>query len=277
MTGWSRRRFGIGPSRARDPQLHTHVVIANTTRCGADGVWRALDGRHLYAHAEVAGYLYQAELHERLSARLGIEWGAVAHGCADLVAAPVEVLEEFSRRAARSPTPPELSVTTRSGRGDGSRSRPVASRTHGSIRRVWRLIGATEPGCTGWTRRRSQPGPTRTRVCPRLAHRSARSRRRHSRTPVDRARDDLRQARRTHPTRPTRSGRCDDRRARSTRRAVPRRSSGCRRGCPLTGVRYTSVELLTVEQTSSRTLKLAAMSALRSATRRIARRLLALE
>ena len=85
-------------SRAGDPQLHTHVVIANTTRCGDDGVWRALDARHLYAHAQAAGYLYQAELRHRLSDRLGVEWGAVENGCADLAAAPPAVLDEFSRR-----------------------------------------------------------------------------------------------------------------------------------------------------------------------------------
>jgi conjugative relaxase-like TrwC/TraI family protein len=85
-------------SRAGDPQLHTHVVIANTTRCRDDGMWRALDGRHLYAHAQVAGYLYQAELRRALRERLGVEWGPVTKGCADLVAPPRVVLEEFSRR-----------------------------------------------------------------------------------------------------------------------------------------------------------------------------------
>jgi conjugative relaxase-like TrwC/TraI family protein len=85
-------------SRAGDPQLHTHVVIANTTRCGDDGVWRTLDGRHLYAHAQVAGYLYQAELRRALRERLGVEWGPVTKGCADLLASPQVLLEEFSRR-----------------------------------------------------------------------------------------------------------------------------------------------------------------------------------
>lgn len=35
-------------NRDGDPQLHSHVVIANRTRCD-DGVWRALDGRDIYA------------------------------------------------------------------------------------------------------------------------------------------------------------------------------------------------------------------------------------
>jgi conjugative relaxase-like TrwC/TraI family protein len=40
-------------SRAGDPQLHTHVLVANVT-LGADGRWSALDGRRIYAHAKTA-------------------------------------------------------------------------------------------------------------------------------------------------------------------------------------------------------------------------------
>ncbi len=84
-------------SRAGDPQLHTHVVVANTTRC-EDGVWRALDGRHLYAHARTAGFLYQAELRQALSRSLGLEWEPVAKGVGEVSGVPHEVLREFSRR-----------------------------------------------------------------------------------------------------------------------------------------------------------------------------------
>jgi conjugative relaxase-like TrwC/TraI family protein len=37
-------------SRAGDPQLHTHVLVANLG-LGTDGRWSALDGRRIYAHA----------------------------------------------------------------------------------------------------------------------------------------------------------------------------------------------------------------------------------
>jgi len=40
-------------SRAGDPQLHTHVVVANMTR--ADGRHTALDGRTLYEHKSAGG------------------------------------------------------------------------------------------------------------------------------------------------------------------------------------------------------------------------------
>jgi conjugative relaxase-like TrwC/TraI family protein len=46
-------------SRAGDPLLHTHVVVANATRAN-DGRWTALHGQMLYRHAKTAGYLYQS-------------------------------------------------------------------------------------------------------------------------------------------------------------------------------------------------------------------------
>ena len=53
-------------SRAGDPQLHTHVVVANLVQVD-DGRWSALDGRRLYAHAKTAGYLYEARLRAELT------------------------------------------------------------------------------------------------------------------------------------------------------------------------------------------------------------------
>ncbi len=85
-------------SRAGDPQLHTHVVCANLTR--ADGRFTTLDGRAVYAHARTAGFLYQARLRAELTERLGVEWGAVERGVADLVGVPREVIEAFSQRRA---------------------------------------------------------------------------------------------------------------------------------------------------------------------------------
>ena len=51
-------------SRAGDPHVHTHVVVANICQ-GVDGRWGALDGRLLYHHAKTAGYLYEAHLRSR--------------------------------------------------------------------------------------------------------------------------------------------------------------------------------------------------------------------
>jgi conjugative relaxase-like TrwC/TraI family protein len=86
-------------SRAGDPQLHTHVLIANVVE-GVDGKWSALDGRGIYQHGKTAGYLYEAALRTRLSRRLGVEWGPVRNGIADVEGVPVDVLQAFSRRRA---------------------------------------------------------------------------------------------------------------------------------------------------------------------------------
>jgi conjugative relaxase-like TrwC/TraI family protein len=84
-------------SRSLDPQLHTHVVAANLTR-GPDGRFTALHGAPLYRAAKTAGYLYQAHLRATISERLGLEWGEVRKGAAELVDVPAEILVEFSKR-----------------------------------------------------------------------------------------------------------------------------------------------------------------------------------
>ena len=86
-------------SRAGDPQLHTHVLVANLGR-GRDGRWSALDGRRLYAHARAASFVYQAVLRAELTRTLGLEWLPVRNGIADLVGVSKPVLRAFSRRRA---------------------------------------------------------------------------------------------------------------------------------------------------------------------------------
>ena len=86
-------------SRLGDPQLHTHVLVANLVE-GADGRWSALDGRLLYAHAKTAGYLYEARLRAELTARLGVEWTPVRNGVADIRGVSPTVMRAFSRRRA---------------------------------------------------------------------------------------------------------------------------------------------------------------------------------
>lgn len=86
-------------SRAGDPLLHTHVVVANATQ-GPDARWTALDGRELHRHAKTAGYLYQAVLRAELTERLGVEWQGVENGAADLRGISRGVVEHFSQRRA---------------------------------------------------------------------------------------------------------------------------------------------------------------------------------
>ena len=82
----------------QDPLLHTHVLVANLAQAADDGSWRALDGTGLYRHAKTAGVLYQAHLRHELSRRLGVQWGPVGNGYADLAGVPRPVIDAFSLR-----------------------------------------------------------------------------------------------------------------------------------------------------------------------------------
>jgi conjugative relaxase-like TrwC/TraI family protein len=97
--GFVAAAFRHRSSRAGDPLLHTHVVVANATQA-ADGRWTALDGRELYRHAKTAGYLYQAALRAELSRNIWLRWQAVERGTADVEGVPRRVIEHFSQRRA---------------------------------------------------------------------------------------------------------------------------------------------------------------------------------
>ena len=84
-------------SRAGDPLLHTHVLVANLLH-GEDGKWGSLDARFLFGHAKTAGYLYQAHLRFELTQKLGVEWTDVHNGTADIEGIPRAAIEAFSTR-----------------------------------------------------------------------------------------------------------------------------------------------------------------------------------
>jgi conjugative relaxase-like TrwC/TraI family protein len=84
-------------SRAGDPQLHTHVVVANMTR--ADGRYTALDAHALYEHKSAAGALYRAVLRGEVRERLPwVRWRQVSRGLFEIEGIPDPVLRHFSQR-----------------------------------------------------------------------------------------------------------------------------------------------------------------------------------
>ncbi|MCU1498519.1 MAG: Ti-type conjugative transfer relaxase TraA [Acidimicrobiales bacterium] len=85
-------------SRAGDPQLHTHVLVANLAHVAAEDRWSALDGRQLYSWSKTVGYLYEAQLRVELTRRLGVSWDPVTNGIADIAGIPRNVLRHFSQR-----------------------------------------------------------------------------------------------------------------------------------------------------------------------------------
>lgn len=88
-------------SRAQDPHLHTHVIVANMAR-SPDGAWRALDGEPILKHYRLAaGYLYQSQLRFELTRSLGVEWREPENGMAEIAHIPEGVLRAFSQRRAQ--------------------------------------------------------------------------------------------------------------------------------------------------------------------------------
>jgi len=86
-------------ARSGDPHLHAHLVVANRVK-GPDGRWSAPDMRPVYAEAKTAGTIAEAVMRDALTRSLGLEWGPVRNGIAELVGVPTTVREHFSQRHA---------------------------------------------------------------------------------------------------------------------------------------------------------------------------------
>lgn len=85
-------------SRSLDPQIHTHALVFAKVQ-SADGKWRALDGSIVFRAQRMFGAAYQSALRSEMTTRLGVEWGDVVKGQADLVGLDPELLEAFSTRS----------------------------------------------------------------------------------------------------------------------------------------------------------------------------------
>jgi DNA primase catalytic core len=70
VTGLIAAQFTHRDSRAGDPDLHTHVAIANKVQT-LDGRWMALDGRMIYRAAVTASEFYNTALEAEITARIG--------------------------------------------------------------------------------------------------------------------------------------------------------------------------------------------------------------
>ncbi len=91
--------FDHRTSRAGDPLLHTHVIIANRVQ-GPDGRWTALDGRDLYRHRLAADAIYRGIYQRALSRSLGVAWTeADRWGNRELGGVPPDLIKAFSKRA----------------------------------------------------------------------------------------------------------------------------------------------------------------------------------
>ncbi len=97
QTGIVAAAFRQHTSRALDPQLHTHLVIANRVK-SPDGRWLALDARLIKHDQQTLSALYHVALRSELTASLGVRWNTPEHGIAEIADMPEALLAEFSTR-----------------------------------------------------------------------------------------------------------------------------------------------------------------------------------
>ncbi len=100
--------FDHWDSRDNDPNLHTHVVIANRVQ-GPDGRWRTLDSRAVHRAAVAMSERYDGLLADHLATSLGLAWeyrerGPRRNPAYELAAVPQALVAEFSSRSARIDT-----------------------------------------------------------------------------------------------------------------------------------------------------------------------------
>ena len=98
-TGLVAGEFVHRTSRALDPHLHTHLVVANVAR-GVDGRWSTLDGRRMFSHAHATRAIYHARLRMEL-ATVSVPRGTCpARGWGTSVGVDPTLRRLFSQRSA---------------------------------------------------------------------------------------------------------------------------------------------------------------------------------
>jgi conjugative relaxase-like TrwC/TraI family protein len=91
-------------SRSADPQLHTHVVVANKVQGAHDGKWRTLDGRPMHAAVVALSEHYNGILADHLTRDLGLGWeirerGERRNQALEISGVPDALMGEFSSRS----------------------------------------------------------------------------------------------------------------------------------------------------------------------------------
>ena len=84
-------------SRAGDPLLHWHTLVANLVE-GPDGRWSAFLSPDLYRAARAAGEVFQTVLRAELTQRLGVEWRPGRH-VGEIAGVPQALCDQFSKRS----------------------------------------------------------------------------------------------------------------------------------------------------------------------------------
>jgi conjugative relaxase-like TrwC/TraI family protein len=101
-TGFVGVAFRHRMSRDGDPALHVHALLSNLTRAEKDGKWLTLANPRgaspLFVYAKSAGVVFQAVMRAGFLREMGLEFGEVRNGYADLLGFTSEMVDAFSSR-----------------------------------------------------------------------------------------------------------------------------------------------------------------------------------
>ncbi|WP_228816035.1 MobF family relaxase [Nocardia cyriacigeorgica] len=98
-------RFTHRDSRAGDPDLHTHVLIANRVRT-LDGLWRTLDGAAIYRVVVTVSEIYNTRLEHHLEHSVGVEFAPRVdldpgkRPIREIIGIPEGLIDAWSKREA---------------------------------------------------------------------------------------------------------------------------------------------------------------------------------
>lgn len=106
VTGIVATAFTHRDSRNGDPNLHTHVAVANKVQDRSDGAWLSLDGAALYRAMVTVSEHYNTHLEAELVDRLGVQFASYQPSIdrrpiRDLVGVPTQLLDAWSSRRAQ--------------------------------------------------------------------------------------------------------------------------------------------------------------------------------
>ncbi|WP_249643745.1 MobF family relaxase [Nocardia sputi] len=165
-------RFTHRDSRAGDPDLHTHVLIANRVR-GPDGRWRTLDGAAVYRVVVTVSEIYNTRLEHHLQDGVGVEFAErpgrdpAKRPIREIVGVPVELITHWSRRdAAITGRLAELAAAFQRAHG----REPIAAEMYGLADRA---TLETRPAKHGSRSRAEQRRDWRTEALEQLGGRAA--------------------------------------------------------------------------------------------------------
>jgi conjugative relaxase-like TrwC/TraI family protein len=140
--------FDHWDTRTGDPNLHTHLVIANKVQ-GIDGTWRTVDAKGLYAATVAISETYDVLVADKIAAATGTGWSVRARSersaLFEIDGVPGELLAEFSHRSLQVDASLRGLLTDFHARNNGSPTRAEMLRIRQHATRLSRPVKHLRP------------------------------------------------------------------------------------------------------------------------------------